>query len=278
MRASLVLALLWAGCSAASGDPGLSAELRVSATTPVQYVPGKLPQAGSGPSVKAEGLSFGSVQTGQTVPLAGALDARATAVAVALDGDRGYWIVAADLPAQEAPDQPTFHATLAIAPDAPAGPARLRLFAVDAKGTFGAESDTMLTITDAPEPSGRLVVRLTWSGPADLDLHVVDPSGGELWARRPTIDGGLLDTDSNAQCVFDGRDTEDASWAQPPSGHYVVRVDAWSLCGAAEAGWKVEATLDGAILGRADGVALDSDTRGAHEQGAGLTALELDVQ
>ena len=91
-------------------------------------------------------------------------------------------------------------------------------------------------------------------------------------------DGGVLDRDSNAQCVQDGARAEDVVWAnEPPHGHYVVRVDASSMCGEAASRWKVEALYRGARLGAAQGTATESDTRFPHERGGGVLALELDV-
>ena len=63
----------------------------------------------------------------------------------------------------------------------------------------------------------------------------------------------------------------------PPSGAYVVRVDAASLCGQAIARWTVEATLDGHSMGRAQGTAVEASTRAAHDRGAGVTALAFSV-
>jgi hypothetical protein len=87
----------------------------------------------------------------------------------------------------------------------------------------------------------------------------------------------VLDFDSNSQCVIDGHDREQASWAMPDAGHYVVRVDTFSLCGRASAGWQLSATLDGNPLAQTDGISVVEDTYGPHQRGSGLTALELDV-
>ena len=64
---------------------------------------------------------------------------------------------------------------------------------------------------------------------------------------------------------------------KPPSGHYVVRVDTFSLCKTIGASWRVEAFLEGASLGAAQGSSTDFDTRFSHDRGAGVLALELDV-
>lgn len=68
------------------------------------------------------------------------------------------------------------------------------------------------------------------------------------------------------------------SWTvPPPSGHYVVRVDTWSLCGQTAARWHATATLDGNLLAQAGGESIDSDTTFQKTEDAGVTAFEFDV-
>ena len=43
------------------------------------------------------------------------------------------------------------------------------------------------------------------------------------------------------------------------------------------ADWLVERLVDGAVVASARGEAIDADTRGEHDVGAGRTALEFDV-
>jgi hypothetical protein len=222
----------------------------------------------------------------------GVVDPAATSVALALEGDRGYWIVAAAIPDVTAPGFPTFAAELAFAPSLAAGPRNVVTRAVDGAGRFGVAIVKPIAITRAARPEGRFVIALSWDSTADLDLHVIDPRGVEIWKRninsyesgsapeppgtpRP---GGVLDFDSNAQCVPDGRRAENVVYAEPPpSGRYVVRVDTFSLCREVSAHWRVEALLDGASIGAAQGTSTAVDTSYPHDRGAGVLALELDV-
>jgi hypothetical protein len=270
-----VVVAVVAGCSASavSPDPGLSADLQVEGA---RFSSGVPPAGGDGPAVRGLQLADAHIAAGaHDRPLLGQLDPGATAVTLRLDGDRGYWIVPAGVPATEAPTLPTFDVRLAFARTLPTGARTLIAQAVDADGHVGPPSTLALDIAGAALPSGAMVVHLEWRGTADLDLHLVDPSGVETWARHPN---GLLDVDSNAECVFDGRDQENIVFtAPPPPGHYIVRVDAFSLCGAALADWRVDVVRDGAVVATASGEAGDADTREAHDKGAGRTALELDV-
>jgi hypothetical protein len=192
------------------------------------------------------------------------------------------------------PDDPSFGGTMAFSGGIIAGNYTLLVRAVDSNGHFGPPATAMLSASGSaplePPPAGDLVVTLTWIGNANLDLHVVDPSGDDLfWGSQSTVppppggpaDGGsygTIDYDSNAGCVLDGVDREDAVWqAPPPSGSYTVRVDAASLCGQPIAYWTAVAVLHGQTIARAQGTAVDADTRGAHGVGAGVTAFAFDV-
>jgi nitroreductase len=289
----VVTVVVLGGCSARSADPGVAADLQVAGGS---FTRGALPSPSpSGPGVQSLQLPDVHVAPGeQNRPLLGALDPSATAVLLALDGDRGYWVVGAGVPATDAPMLPTFSVRLGFARTLADGPRRLVAQAVDAAGHVGPPSTQTLDIAAAALPSGPLVVSLSWTVDADLDLHVVDPDGVEIFSRHPSgyrpppppglpdptaaMNAPLLDGDSNAACAIDGRDVENVVWKLPPQpGHYVVRVDATSLCGLPYADWSVSELVGGAVVATARGEAIDADTRGAHDQGAGRTALEFDV-
>ncbi|HZS40502.1 MAG TPA: hypothetical protein VFF06_26905 [Polyangia bacterium] len=264
-----------AGCSGASTDPGVSAGLQAPGA---QFVPGARPAAAGGPMVLAFNVSAYHVVPGAAAqPVNGTLDAGATAVTLGLDGDRGYWILPAGVPDTETPTEPSFHALLSFSRALAPGPITLDARAVDAAGRFGPPSTLALTVDAAAVPAGKLVFTLRWDTASDLDLHVVDPSGAEIWANHPS-GSGALDLDSNAQCLIDGRDQEDVIFASSaPAGHYVARVDAFSLCGQTIADWRLEARADGVVIAEAAGTSVDADTIGPHERGSGRTALEIDL-
>jgi hypothetical protein len=175
------------------------------------------------------------------------------------------------------------------------GPHTFVTRAVDENGNFGPAFSRTVNVAAVSRPTGRLVVSLNWTNTADLDLHVVDPNGVEIWKRNinsyeppapgsapeppGTVHvGGILDIDSNAGCTADGRHAENVVWSDaPPSGRYLVRVDTASLCSEIDARWRVEATLDGTSVGAAEGLSTDNDTRFSHDRGAGLLALTFDV-
>src|SRR6185312_6491982 len=105
-------------------------------------------------------------------PLSGALAPSATAAAIGLVGDSGYWIVPAGLPSVAAPAYPTFGVTLSFSPTLAAGTYDLVVQAASADGNVGAPSPSTLTVAGAPAITGALVITLRWDTESDLDLHV----------------------------------------------------------------------------------------------------------
>jgi hypothetical protein len=280
----------------ATADPGLSALMRVRGA---QFVAGSMPATSSaGPKVDSLAFLTNTIWPGNAdKPFSGALDPSATAVAIALSGDRGYWILTAGIPDFSTPTLPTFRGLASFATTLVAGQYTFEAHAVDAEGTFGPPAAQNLTAVDAPAsapvPQGQLVVTLSWDTESDLDLHVVDPLGNEVYHGDPSSapplaasqqtmadagSYGYLDFDSNAGCVIDGLRREDVIWpGPPPTGPYLVRVDTPSLCGQPIATFAVRAVLRGNVVRQASGVALDSNTWGPHDRGAGELVLQFEV-
>ncbi|MEO7108915.1 MAG: hypothetical protein ABI183_00640 [Polyangiaceae bacterium] len=280
-------------CSATKPDTGSDAILQVSGA---QFFRGPMPSTESGPAVASLLLATTEVYPGEIdKPCTGALSADGTSVALSLDDDdTGYWILPAGPPDVASPDSPSFQATLAFSQYLTSGSHNLVARAVNLQNQFGPPTLQPLVTTNAGIPSGHLVVTLSWDTESDLDLHVIDPTGIEIWRGRinsyvppppgtpsdknAALEGGILDFDSNAQCVIDGRRREDVVWkSSAPSGHYVVRVDTYSLCDADSANWRVEALLDGKSLGVAEGASFATATQLPHDLGAGVTALQFDL-
>jgi len=250
--------------------------------------------AASGPSVAQVTLVNDDIWAGLADdPIAGALAPGSTAAAIGLQGDVGYWIVAAGVPDVAMPDDPSFSATAVFAPGVVVGSYTLVVRAVDEQGHYGPARAQVLTAETSPTnppAAGALVVTLTWDTESNLDLYVVDPNGAEIdWNSQSSqppfsfdqVDGGsygYIDYDSNASCIVDGLRREDAIWPDPPpSGQYTVRVDAASLCGQPIANWTTRVLLHGKPIALASGVALDADTMGTHGPGAGVLALRFSV-
>ena len=173
MRAHLAIAcVVVAGCDGASPELGLEAWMRVAGA---QYVPGPPPEDGPGPAVAALEVTTSLIQPGEVgKPVKGALDPTATAVAIALAGDAGHWIVPAGIPEVSTPDFPSLSAELSFSKELPLGEHDLVVRAVDRQGQAGVATSYTLDAVAGPAASGLLVVSLDWDTDADLDLHVVD--------------------------------------------------------------------------------------------------------
>jgi hypothetical protein len=97
--------------------------------------------------------------------------------------------------------------------------------------------------------TGEIQTNVTWDSPADVDLHLLDPSGKEIYyASRTSTTGGQLDLDSNAACGTDGPRAENIFWPDGivvPHGEYILRVDYWSSCNATRTNYTVTINLRG---------------------------------
>lgn len=282
------LLLLLCACDAASPDPGLDAMLQVEGA---QFRPGPFPSADAGPEALAVQAQHSELVVGHSGErVRGVLAANATGAVIGVEGFDGTWLVPASASDLDTPGLATAKASMALSPDFPTGPFTLKIAASDANGRFGAAASQMLVANPDDEPTGELVIGLVWDGAADLDLHVVDPNGGEAWSDDPNtvvqpppgtpVDpdawkaGGILDHDGNKQCMREGNPREHVIWQMPPpSGKYTVRVDARQMCGDASTAWYVYAKHGDALLGAARGVATPDDTLPQHGAGAGVLAL-----
>jgi hypothetical protein len=260
-----------------------------------EFVRGPMPDGSSaGPGVAQISLTGNNIWPGLVNdPITGALAPSATAAAVGLQGDLGYWLVVAGVPNVATPDDPSFSVAAAFSDGIVPGNYELVVRAVDQAGNYGPPSTQILVAEPSPTTppvTGDLVVTLTWDTDSNLDLHVVQPNGVDIYWGNPsseppppfdTADGasyGYIDYDSNANCIIDGLRREDAIWpSTPPSGQYTVRVDAASLCSQPIAHWSVAVSLEGRQIANASGVALDADTMGTHGVGTGVLALQFTV-
>lgn len=292
----LALAVI-AGCGGVSADLGLEADLRIAGA---QFHEGALPAPAIDTRVTAIDSLNNTIRAGQIdKALSGRVARGGQALAFALAGDAGYWIVPAGAMDLNLPDELTWSAKLSFAPTLAEGAHDLDVAAVDAGGQFGPPAVQTFTVRshEVDLADTALVVSLSWDTEADLDLHVTLPSDPPItvWNKHPTsyvppppgdpVDpaaitaAGILDADSNSQCLIDGRREENVIWrgaqAAPPHGSFAVQVDTFSLCGAPTAHWTVDVYRAGepTSAAHAEGTVVDSDTRGDHVAGSGVRAL-----
>ena len=117
------------------------------------------------------------------------------------------------------------------------------------------------TVVDGVEVgTGDVRVTLTWNTSADIDLHVTDPMGQEIYyGNRQASSGGQLDVDANGGCSNDPT-VENIFWptGRAPNGVYQVRVDYFSACGAGTTNYEVTVNIDGRVIDRQSGVLYSS--------------------
>jgi hypothetical protein len=302
MRALL---LVLAACAdVASSDPGLGDLLYVDGA---QFRPGAFPLPNGGPLVEQASATGTIVLGTNDNVLHGVLDPDTRSVIVGIPGARGTWIVPAGPPDVAMPGQPSLRATFGLGEALGPGQFEIDVAAVDALSRIGDAYPVPLIAANNPPPDGDLVIGVDWTGTADLDLHVIDPTGAEVWLDHPSsyqqpppgtpgIDpcawatGGILDHDANANCVRDGSPSEHVIWKSRmcgtmmyapaiAAGTYTVRVDARSLCSDASTPWAVSVYREGELQGAARGIATPYDVEYApHGAGAGITALQISLQ
>jgi uncharacterized protein YfaP (DUF2135 family) len=102
-------------------------------------------------------------------------------------------------------------------------------YAVGTGTTVGAYEDVSAVVKSVG--TGDLQVSISWDVDSDVDLHVVDPDGNDVFYGAPSQpSGGMLDLDSNAGCDIDHVRNENITWTTAPSGMYTVRVDYYDSC------------------------------------------------
>ena len=151
-----------------------------------------------------------------------------------------YVIVAGSAPGQSdlVPGSDTGSTALSlVAANVPPGQYYVRVYAKNSAG-LSPPSNEVLVFVIAFGNRGDVQVSLSWDAPSDLDLHVVEPSGEDIYyANSSSSTGGQLDVDSNAACSIDGRQIENVRWIRAPGGSYTVRVDNWDSCGVARSNY-----------------------------------------
>jgi predicted phage tail protein len=117
-----------------------------------------------------------------------------------------------------------------VATGIPAGSYYVRVHSVSNCGTSAPSNEVLVFVVGF---SGDVQVSVSWDAPSDVDLHVVDPFGEEIYyGNQTSASGGQLDVDSNPACQIDGRQIENIRWTgAAPAGTYTVRVDYYQGCG-----------------------------------------------
>ncbi len=285
--------LLLVACTGRERDPGLDLPMRVQGG---QLVRAPLPEASTGPLVTSIDVRASRVTAGaRGEAIGGRTEAGAFAVLLSIEGADWHWVVPTDVESSEVQGELSWSALLDFAPSLPPGSFRVVAQATDGAGVPGAvKSAAYEALSVVPE--GLLVVSLEWDSNSDVDLRVKDPTGVVLggknvnsWSPPPPggglpppdayLSGGVLDFDSNANCVLDGRRRENAVWKRaPPLGAYQVFVAMPQPCDSVGAHFTLTVRREGQIIAQSFGALDASDSRSDPTQpraAPGLLAAEF---
>lgn len=213
---------------------------------------GQVPPAGAGPRVAVSGNP--TIINGGTLPA----EVRSVApfqtlyvtvgsktvglLSESAGGVDGYYEVRLPSPQTDA------QVLLAFAQSIPAAELDLLFAVADTVGRVGPFERFPARV--ASVGTGDVQVTLSWNTDSDVDLHVVDPSGEEVyWGNRRAASGGELDLDSNAACAIDRGRNENITWpvGRAPRGRYTVRVDYWDSCGVGRTDYNVRVNSGGSV-------------------------------
>jgi len=124
--------------------------------------------------------------------------------------------------------------------------------------------------------TGEIQVSVSWNTESDVDLHLVQPNGEDIYyGNDVAASGGTLDLDSNAGCSIDGKKNENITWptGTPPRGMYTVRVDYWSSCGVASTSYVVTVRVAGQVARTFTGTFTGSGDAGGSGSGTTITTF-----
>lgn len=308
------LAVALAACSGESLTAGFEEPLRVQGA---QFLQGELPgappltldelRAGVPPAPpfptppEVSGRIVSPADTGFTVLGRASTDSYAVGFQIAGLGS-GYWVLPVSAPDPVNAGELTWRALLDFHPALPPGLQQLRVAAFDAQGNAGTQRELELCVRspssdnlNACDPSlepPALVVSLSWSNRADLDLALRAPDGsivdrGSPRGNGPGTAGAQLERDSGLGCHAPGVQRENIVWAvRPPPGVYQIYVNLYEACGETAAPFRVttyeaepseiEGELRQVETSSIAGVLLELQANGGALGGLHVTELALD--
>jgi hypothetical protein len=235
---------LWAGtaCGGGGGGGDGTKTTVTGATgpdgTPAVYHPGDLP-APHGSLTATVPATTDAINGGSVTVAVDGGSATITAVYVSVMGAAGYWEVTVP------PGTSLADVLLTLAQQLPDA-VTIVIEVTDGSGNISQPVTVMLSIHHVG--TGDVQVSVSWDVDNDIDLHVVDPNGFEVyWLDDVSPEGGTLDLDSNAACDLDHVRNENIVWPKgtAPRGTYTIRVDNFENCTLTAASYVVTVQVTG---------------------------------
>jgi hypothetical protein len=147
----------------------------------------------------------------------------------------------------------------------------LSVASIDSSGNVGPYQQIEIELVHSG--TGDVKVTLSFDRLHDLDLHVIEPGGDEIFYQRPaSATSGQLDLDAGANCQPSSANTENVFWPRggAPLGEYRVSVHNYQQCSPGEIPFSVRIAHDDQVItyeGKfADGTAAEVLTASSVQQ------------
>jgi hypothetical protein len=158
------------------------------------------------------------------------------------EGDEGYHTVIGEDPERDG----VYDISVRVVAAASQTSLVLEVALVGAAGEPGPAREIEILVI--PSGTGDVKVTLSYDRLHDLDLHVTEPSGDEIFYQRPmSTSGGRLDLDSGAHCQPSAANTENIFWpaGAAAAGEYRVSVQNYEQCSPGDIAFTVTVEHDG---------------------------------
>jgi hypothetical protein len=163
---------------------------------------------------------------------------------VSLEGEEGYHTV----PGADPEGDGIYDISVQVSGSANQSSLVLSVSLLDALGNPGPAEQVEIVLIHSG--TGDVKVTLSFDRLHDLDLHVVEPSGDEIFYQRPqSITGGSLDLDSGANCAPSAAHSENIFWPSgaAPVGEYRVHVQNFQSCTPGKIAFTVTVAHGGSV-------------------------------
>ncbi len=241
-----VMLLGLASCNKDKDESSVKDYLSVNEAT---FMSGSFPKATTGDNMPVITSVTGnsSVIEGGSNPIAVYASVPAAKILVGVEGTKGYYEYS---DARKSTDV-IYTLALVLSTNLPGVDFVIIVAIVDDFGNISEIYQLPVSIVEAG--TGQLQVSLSWDQPNDVDLHLVEPDGEEIYYSADySSNGGVLDLDSNPDCYIDGVQNENITYSEESTvetGTYTVRVDLYSACSVtAQTNFIVTARLNGEMI------------------------------
>lgn len=163
---------------------------------------------------------------------------------VGLDGDTGYSTVTGTDPDGDG----VFDISVQVAAEATQTSLVFSVATTDDQGNVGPYSQIEVALLMSG--TGDVKVTLSFDRLHDLDLHVVEPNGDEIFYNQSTSStGGQLDLDSGSNCEASSANAENIFWPPggAPAGDYRVSVQNYQQCLPGDITFTVRISYDNVV-------------------------------